>query len=374
MKRLVILVRMLTVMLMATLLIEPSSIQAQTEREVSAEHPYKIGIILALSGGLANIGTNARKGIEFAYSKQPKEVQEKIKLFFEDDSFEASKTVSAFNRLVTAEDIDAVLVMGSSPGNALAPLAERKGIPMIAMGASDFNVVKGRKFTFTHWVTPQVEAKALVAEMKRRKYSKFALVSAEQEGAIAVHDAIVAEIEANNLGKQIVLDEKYVPSLTDFRTYIAKAKSKEADVIISCLFPGAISSFAKQLRQLGSKADFVGVELFEDEAEVRASEGAMVGSWYVSADSAESDFVKSFTKKYGEAPAWGAPNTFDSLNILIDAALQLGRSGDKVADYLRTLKNYKGAAGHYSASGDNRFNLAAAVKVVKADGFEKLER
>jgi len=40
--------------------------------------------------------------------------------------------------------------------------------------------------------------------------------------------------------------------------------------------------------------------------------------------------------------------------------------------FLHTVKDFNGALGTYSASGDNRFTLPAAIKVITADGFKKI--
>ena len=64
------------------------------------------------------------------------------------------------------------------------------------------------------------------------------------------------------------------------------------------------------------------MELFEDENEVKASEGALVGQWYVNADSSTADFEREFQAKYKEFPGLASANAFDTLNIMADAVDQ----------------------------------------------------
>ena len=92
------------------------------------------------------------------------------------------------------------------------------------------------------------------------------------------------------------------------------------------------------------------------------------------ADSAIPSFESDYRKEFGVQPGWATANAFDSLNLLYDAAIRQGKRGAGIAEYLSSVKDYKGAAGLYSASGDNRFTLPATIKVVTETGFVKLVR
>lgn len=334
----------------------------------------RIGAILPLSGQSASLGNYIRNGIALSYEKLPAERKKQVELFYEDDGWQIPRSVSAYRRLVSHHKVNAFLVVGSAVGNALAPLAEKDGIPLISIGASDFNVVKGRTFAFIHWVTPEVEARVMVEEIRKRGYKHLALISGEQEGILAVYRAVIKELKRVGLDGKIVLDQKFLTTETDFRTYVAKARKRQVDGVIVCLFPGALSSFAKQIRQGGVQADLMGIELFEDSNEVAASQGALIGQWYINSDSATSNFEKIYYSSFKEHPGWAAANAYDSLQLLAAAHQLYGNNGSKIAEYLSQLTDYRGAAGTYSSTGDNRFTLAAAVKVVRKDGFEKLVR
>ena len=336
--------------------------------------PYKIGVILPLSGQTASLGHFLKNGVDLAYSELSSDLQKRISLFYEDDQFQSANSVSAFHRLLSTKSIDAALVLGSGTGNALAPIAEQKRIILIAIGASDPEVSKGRSYIFMHWVTPERESVELVNEIVRRGYQHVALLFAEQKGAIACRDAVVEEFDRRGLKERIVLDERFLPDATDYRTFILKAKARSVDLVVVAVFPGALSSFAKQARAMQLKADLGGMETFEDEHEVKASEGALIGQWYVNTEVAEDSFVRSYKSRYNEHPGWGAANAYDSLKLIAEGVSRFGSDNEKIAGYLSTLRDYPGAAGKYTASGDNRFSIPATVKMVTANGFEKLPR
>lgn len=339
---------------------------AQPEKKIS------VGVILPLSGSAASFGEGIRQAIELAYARLPLEKRDRINLVIEDDGFITARSVSAFQKLVSRDNIEIVFVVGSGAGHGVAPIAQSKGIPMIAIGASDSKIVKGRDYAFLHWVAPEFEAKVLVDEIVRRDYKRLSLVTSEQEGQIAIYDAIIKELEEHGIKDRVVLDERYITDEVDFRTYVTKARSNKVDGAIVILLPGTVSLFAKQMRNGGVLSDLIGLEIFEDENEVKASQGALIGQWYVNSDAATDEFVNSYKARYVRSPGLGGANGYDVLNLVADAVYKFGHNMDGVKKYLATIKDYHGATGVYSATGDNRFTLPAAVKIVTKDGFEKL--
>ena len=336
----------------------------------AAASGFRVGVILPLSGANASIGNYLRNGILLAHGSLPPALRDKVKLFFEDDQLLSSRSVSAFNKLVDINRIHAALVLGSGVGNALAPLAERQKIVLIAIGASDRNVVADRNFAFIHWITPETEAKTLLTEMRKRNYQRIALLYQEQEGAIAVYRAVARAFDEAGMKSRLAMEEQ-VNYSDDFKTFIARARARNVDAVVVALFPGMVSSFARQAYSSSWKPALVGLEMFEDANEVKASDGALIGQWYVNADDAAPEFVSNYKAAYGDHPGWAAANAYDSLKLISAGFERYGADSTRIAEFLHSLKDYSGAAGQYSASGDNRFILPATIKIVTETGFEK---
>lgn len=333
---------------------------------------YRIGIIAPFSGDAASLGKYLKQGIEYGLESLPQEMQEKVLLIFEDDQLQATKTVSAYRKLRSLNQIDALIVAGSGSGHAVGPLAEKDGVVAVAIGASDKAVSSGKNFVFTHWISPEAETTLLCHEVAKRGYKRLAVVTSEQQGAIALEDALRAELKARHFDEYIVFSERFSPDTKDFRTALAKIRARKIDGIVATLLPGSLSSFAKQLREFKINADLFGYELFEDENEVKASDGALFGKWYVNADIADEGFRAKYQERFNEQPGFGVANSYDTIQILIKAVVEQGGDNSRIAHTLHTLKNYSGACGTYSATGDNRFDLPAALKIITNKGFEKL--
>ena len=333
--------------------------------------PLKIGLIVPLSGTGASIGHYVKKGVELSVDKA-KENGAEIELFVEDDGWEIPKSLSTAQRLISLHKVHALLVVGSAVGNAVASIAERNKVVMIAIGASDYKIAKDKLFSFTHWVTPETESKLLIDEIVRRDYKNVGIIVTEQEGAIAIFDAVKSEVKKQKVHDRFKFEKHFLPNQLDFKTVLLKIKEKKLDSIVLCLFSDDLVSFTKQAKALNVDIPFIGVEMFEDEHTVKASEGALFGHWYVNADEASGDFTAAYRTAYNEHPGWAAANSFDAVSLVLEAHNKNSDSTQKMASYLSSIKDFKGAAGVYSATGDNRFTLPAAVKVVMEDGFKKL--
>lgn len=332
------------------------------------ERPLKIGAILPLSGNAASIGQSAQKAMLLALDQMDDADRNRVTIFFEDDALNARMAVSAFHKLRAQHKIDVLVNLSSGTGNALAPLAEQHTIPFLAI-ASDPKVVSDRKYVFNFWVTPEEQARVLIPEALRRGYKNIAVITTIHDGSYAVKSAF----DTLNEGQlNLAFEEEVDGQNRDFRTLIAQIRRhKNIDAIMPILFPGQLSMFAVQARQLGVDSPFFGYEFFEDRNEIKLAQGALEGAWYVNAEDPTGSFTENFKERFPEASLYAAGNAHDSI-LLFAVAARGASNSDQIVHFLRTLKDFSGAMGTYSASGDNRFALPAALKEVRGEGFVTL--
>jgi len=335
-----------------------------------ADDKFRVGVILGLSGEGANIGASCKNGITLGLESLKGPVRSKIEVLYEDDQMKPKNAVSAFNKLVNVDKVDVVITFSSSTSKAIAPLAERKELPVIAI-ASDPAIVRDREWVFNFWVTPEVQAKLLMKQLAKRGYKNIARIVATHDGTLAIKDAFDL---ANGDQVRIVLDEEYPVDVKDFRPYINKLKAvPKVDAVFVELFFGQTGLFAKQARELGVGLPLFNVETFEDPNELKISDGALVGHWYIQADDPGNSFHEIYRARFPDASIYISGNCHDVI-ALIGSALSNGKSRKTIPEFLGSIKNYQGAMGVFSATGDNRFSLQATVKIVTSKGFEKLEK
>lgn len=335
----------------------------------SFQRPVRVGVILPLSGDSASIGVSIKNGITMAYDKLPAETRSKITLLFEDDQLNPAMTVTAFQKLLNMDRIDVLITGYSGPSKAVAQLAEQKKIPQIAI-ASDPQIVRGKQYVMNFWVTPEEEARAALSEALKRGYKRIARITAIQQGFLAIK----AGFDQQNSGRlRIEIDEEYNPETRDFKTFLAKVKSRnDLDAIFVLLMVnGQTGIFARQAGEMGITLPLFNVEGFEDKNEQNLSQGALVGHWYSTNDDPSGRFLDEYQKRFPAASVFAAGNGHDAL-LLLAAAVEKNPDSQAINSFLHGVKNFNGALGQFSATSDNRFTLPATVKVVTEHGFKKL--
>ena len=341
------------------------------ERKALSEELFKVGAILPLSGALSSFGENVREGILLGAEALPPEVRNRIAVSFEDDASQPARAVAAYQKLVQQGRARAIFVFGSGMGNAIAPLAERDGVVTIAIAASDNTIAKGKRFIFTHWVSPEAEAEAIVREMRRRKYARVGIVEEEHDGLRALTNALRAELSTQGMKEIVVFERSFSGENHDFRTAAAQGRSANLDAVGLFLFPSSAGMFAKQARQLGFMGEYFSADVLEDGDVVKAAEGALEGAWYSNGSNGTALFRERYKKRFGREPLISAANGYDAIQ-LVAHAMREGESAEKLAEALSTLKDFEGACGRYSATGDNRFRLPAILKSIAGAEFQEL--
>ena len=321
---------------------------------------YRIGVIAPLTAQAASFGQHMRKGIELAQAKHGAGVQ----VIYEDDQSQTAKTIAAFQRLVDRERVQAVFVFGSAAGNAAAPLAEKKGILLFAVGASDARIPVGRHLVFLHWVTPEAEAKLAVDEAVRRGYRRLGVLTSEHEGLIALETAFAAELARQGLGDRLQWRERTAPDEKDFSAIIARVRTKNLDGVCALLYPDALAVYAKRARAAGLDAALFGIDTFEDAGAQQGADGALGGKWYVSGGNCAPWFEAEYQERYHEPPGIIAANGYDAFALVAETIAKVGEDNQQIAGVLRNTKDFQGAWGTYSATGDGRFDLPAGVQIV----------
>ena len=335
-----------------------------------AEERWRVPFILPLTGDAAAWGVSFRQGSEFALSELAPKTRERLHIIFDDDQLSSKQSLTVLHELLSAGAVTAVVNISSSTGNALAAITEPKKIPLLSV-SSDQAISRGRRYAFNFWVTPEAEATTVIAELERRNMKRIARIYTTQSGVIAFVDAFDRE----NRGRiDVTLSQDFAGEIRDFRSFLPKLRAKQSktDGILTLLLPGQIGLFAKQLRDARMKIPLFGVESIEDANEVKIAEGALEGVWYVNAATAEPSFSARFLKMFPDTSSMVvAAAGYDSVKMLA-LALESGVSSTQLHEFFHHLKDYRGALGKFSSTGDGRFTLPAEVKVVRNGKFEPL--
>jgi len=225
-----------------------------------AAEPVKIGVVYPLTGPAAAAGSYQKAGVEIGRDKINAEggiAGRPVTLFIEDGANDPAQSVSAAEKLVTRDKVDAMIAAwGSSPTLAVsASVTKKYGIPHVVDTASSVKVtmLDGKRpnpWLFRISPTSRMEAegleKVLVPKMGFSKVAFMAVNNDWGRGAAEEFAKIVTKT-----GGSVVTTEIINADATDFLTQLTKIKSAGANAIIVTTDQAQVSLILKQYKQLG---------------------------------------------------------------------------------------------------------------------------
>lgn len=355
--------------IVALLVLAAFAIFSGLNAENETTNKAKIGIILPLTGDLADLGNGAKNGALLAFKNLPAKSQAGFQILWEDDAFDPRNTTTAFQKLVELDNVDAVVCFTSNPCNAVANLAEKKQVPLIAI-ASDSTIAKNRKFVFRLEISPSEEAKTLAEFIKESKFQRIAAITAVQDGIKADFFELSKHQEYSSVQ---VFHEETLPNERDYRTVLSKALAKNPDTILVGLLPGNAGEFGKQAQELGFKGRFIGFNFIEGPETLTAAQGSLEGMVFTNSDDFQGWFNQAYLGEFGKNPSPGSAHLYDALTLFSQAEQESKTSNVLLVRFFENRINYEGALGTFSSTGSHEFSLPVTLKTIKNNEFVKLE-
>ena len=159
------------------------------------------------------------------------------------------------------------------------------------------------------------------------------------------------------LGCPVLQELRYKEGDRQFDKQVAVIKQADPDAVVFWGNPEEIGPAAAQIRAAGVKAQFFGNDRLLDEvftkAAGHAAEGITVAYFFDTnkTDSAWTDFVKRFEKRFQMRPDIFAAYGYDGARILIDAIRKAGPNRFRIRDVLANLDEFNGVTGHIRFDG-----------------------
>ena len=320
-----------------------------------ASAQMRVGFIGDFSGAERQFGEACRNGFELAQQ----DADTGLKVFFEDHGNSAAKAVAAFQNLVSLHQIEAVIVLGSTPSNAVAPLAQTKGIPLFAWAGSNTGS-KGRSFVLRTWTDSADEGKRLAEVIHATGQRRVGLLYTQDDYTTAVANGFKEALPA----AQLVDFGPVAPSERDFRTLVAKLKEQKITDMAICLLPGQSSAVALQAQQLGLEIPLWSCETLNSVADIAAAGSVFDGAKFISIG-VDASFAARYTRQFGsETGLAGAAIHYDLFNILRDLSSRNVR-GAEMMTQVDKLTDVNGALGVFSVTSKNGDRYLALPLVLK---------
>jgi branched-chain amino acid transport system substrate-binding protein len=322
-----------------------------SHQDLFAQQPLRVGASLSITGKQYAVqGNYCREG----YLLCQKHVNASggvggrpIEFVIYDDASDEKTAVGLYEKLITVDEVDAVLgPYGSAITEAVADVAEKHRKLMIAANAATSSIwEKGRRYLIM--VLAPIDSASLGALDLAASNRLESVAIINQDALLPKAVARGAAEIAKRKGLEVVFSETYPNSTADFSPLITKIKAVNPDVLVAASvrledlvgitqqMKGAdlnvkmLSSLPYGLlpeyyQRLGKDAEFVYSATFWE-----------AGLPYPG----NQEFVAAYEQEYKRAPAVQSANSYAGCQLFVEAVRRAGTTdSDKLRDVLLKLK------------------------------------
>ena len=337
----------------------------------------KIGGIYPLSGGVAVYGVEAKNGVEMAVE----EINaaggidgRMVELIAEDDEGNPEKTVNAYKKLTTKDQVKIIIgSLTSGCTQAITSLAQAQKVVVVAPAATMASITDAGNFIFrVCFIDPfqgTVGAKFASANLGAKKAA--VLYDVGNDYSVGLFDNFKIAFEA--AGGTVVAAESYNTGDKDFNAQLTKIKNASPDVVYLPDYYSTVALIAKQLRAQGITAPIVGADGWGGIVD-NAGDEVLKGFYsdHYASDSTDQkvvDFVAKYKAKYNATPTAFAALGYDAMYVIKDAMV-----ASKSTDSVKVQAALEKTSGSYVTGNltfDEKRNptkSAVILEIVKKDG------
>lgn len=221
----------------------------------SGNGPIKVGLIVSLTGNYAPLGSEDKKAVDLAVEQVNAKggvLGRKIEILFRDDKTLPDQAVLGFNDV--KKDVTAVIgPVFSNSALAVEPLTQREKIPYLSLAPASEQVKPIKSYVFVTPALSEMYAERYLQYFKFKGITKIA-VAHDSKSAYAVAGYEGTKKFAAQYGVQVVKDEPFQTTTTDFSPMFTHVKGSDAQALLfwGTGAPGVI--VAKQYATAGLKA------------------------------------------------------------------------------------------------------------------------
>lgn len=338
--------------------------------------PILIGVIAPLSGPGASLGEFAKNVVDMTVerlnTKEGGINGQQIQLIYEDDQCNPAKSVSAMQKLINVDRVKIVLETTCSSGVISSiPVATQNGVFVFSSFATSGNL-KNISPLFARTIPSEVGLSEALANYSISKgWKKIAIIQESSEYSEAMSSTFESIIISNGIK---IEKEKFDIMSTDLRTNLAKLKTGAPDALFLVpSTPATAEIILNGLRAMKWDVQLIGNPLFTVGTEVFAKNKDLLDGVVIAEQKAGPNtpeyiaFKDEYTSKFGKAFPYEsyAQATRDMLYILRDGLKKYGNDPQKIAAWVRTIKNYPGFSGSITINPDGDREGGHVVKVIK---------
>lgn len=276
----------------------------------------RIGLIGPFSGNYASVGETFRNGALLAVEEiKAKNPDKKVELIVEDGAFDPGKSLSAYKKLKSINNINALIAVDTITIDSIYNDVVADGMPVInggeqSLDPKDDNVLQIYPGNYISEV-------GIGKEIKNDGKQKVVLITGN-------HAVFARFAKGVKEGYQGNIDEFVVNfGEQDIRTFALKIKALNPDAVAFVITPDLMARFVKTFDELGMKdvsyyfdADlqngFSSAVKIIDSQKLNGHKVVMIGNIN------NPDFVESYKKRFGNSEILTGNVGYDAVTLLVN--------------------------------------------------------
>lgn len=353
--------------------------KADGENKQEASETIKLGNSAPLTGPLSIYGQTTNNGIKLAIEEVNANggiLGKKVDWVEYDDKGEITDAVTNYNKLME-DKVDAIFGgVPSKPALAIAESSVNDGVLYITPTATQANITEGKPNVFRTCFTDPFQGEVLANFSKEKLNAKKVAILRNQSSDFSMGVADVFEKKAKELGMEVVADESYGDSDTDFKAQLTNVRGQNPDVLFIPDYYEKVALIAPQVKEAGIDATLVGADGWDtvlsvmDESSFSSLDNSYFSNQFTLEDPSEEvqTFLKNYKEKFGENPSTFAAEGYDTVYLYKQAVEAAGTTEwAKVIDALKKVE-FKGVTGSFTYDENN--NPIKTAKMIRIENGE----
>ena len=294
------------------------------------EVTVKLGHVAPMTGPQAHLGKDNENGAKLAIEELNAQALEiggakiKFELLAEDDQADPKQGAIVAQKLVDAKVNGVIGHLNSGTTIPASKLYSDAGIPQISPSATNPKYTQQGFATAFRVMANDIQQGKVLGEFAAKQGAKtVAIIDDRSAYGQGLADEFKKAAEASGL--KVVATEYTNDKATDFKAILTKIKSKKPDLVFYGGMDAQGGPLAKQMKELGLKAKFLGGDGVCTPEFMKLG-GPATDGHYCSMPGVPLEkmangpaFKDKFTKKYNAEIQLYAPNVYDAVMVMVDS-------------------------------------------------------
>jgi len=330
-----------------------------------------IGANLEMAGKSGPWGQDSKNGILLALDEVNAKPEQKIKLrvVFEDNKSEPSGSKNAMKKLITQDNVLAVIgAVGSNRTLAAADVAMEEKVPLLTHASTNVTITRKGEYVSRICFHDDFQGAVMARFARDSLKAPNAVIMISKGNAYSEGLCTSFRKVFTDNGGKILEELAYQESVQDFKTHVTTLKQLNPAVVWVPGYFNEVGLIIKQAREAGFQAPFLGGDGWDDKELFSLAGPSIKGNFICNhfdpgdPDPVVQEFVKKFKNRFKSTPGAMAALGYDALYAMADAVSRAKElKPPAIKDAINTLKGVKGVCGTITMGPDREVVKNAVV-------------